>query len=224
MQNDTSIVFDSRHDNTARLALLSPSKGDHRNEVQEPAPDRDVGDVGRPYLVRPLDRQAAQQIGEDFVARRGLRRARLRPQRRDAHLAHQPLRPLAVHRMAVRPQHCRHPPRAQERPRREQLVEPAHQRQIPAFAGTAVGGARRPVDTRPRNAQKPALPAHRQRTVVAVEQRPAVRGAHLPDLLAKKSRSTVSWPILAWSFSISRSRTLSSSRPMPGSNARAACS
>src|SRR5258705_8246105 len=58
-QNDTSIVFDSRHASTARLAhlTLSLSKGDHRDQVEKPAPDRNVGDVGRPYLVRPLDRQ-----------------------------------------------------------------------------------------------------------------------------------------------------------------------
>src|SRR5438874_4447180 len=40
----------------------------------------------------------------------------------------------------------------------------------------------------------------------AVEPGSAVRRAHLPDLLAKKSRSTVSCPIFACSFSISRSR------------------
>ena len=33
--------------------------------------------------------------------------------------------------------------------------------------------------------------------VVAIEHRSAVRRAHRPDLLDKKSRSTVSWPILA---------------------------
>jgi hypothetical protein len=42
--------------------------------------------------------------------------------------------------------------------------------------------------------------------VVAIEQGSAVRGAHLPDRLAKKSRSTINCPILECSFSISRSR------------------
>ncbi len=47
-----------------------------RHEVKEAAADRDVGDVGRPHLVRPLDRQVAQQIRVDLVARRRRRRAR----------------------------------------------------------------------------------------------------------------------------------------------------
>ena len=45
---------------------------DHRYQIEEAPPDRNVGDVGRPYLVRPIDRQVAQQIGEDLVARRRL--------------------------------------------------------------------------------------------------------------------------------------------------------
>src|SRR6266481_6642812 len=92
-QNDTSMVFDSRHASTARLAhlTLSLSKGDHCHEIEEPTPDRYVGDVRRPYLVRPIDRQVAQEIRKYPVPRRGLRRARFRPQRREAHPPHQPL-------------------------------------------------------------------------------------------------------------------------------------
>src|SRR5712671_2530925 len=50
---------------------------DHRDEVEEAAPDRDIGDVGRPHLVWPLDRQVAQEIREDLVPRRRLGRPRL---------------------------------------------------------------------------------------------------------------------------------------------------
>src|SRR5439155_19096359 len=39
---------------------------DHRHEVEEAPPDRNIGDVGRPHLVRPIDRQVAQKIGEDL--------------------------------------------------------------------------------------------------------------------------------------------------------------
>src|SRR5207245_7455883 len=90
-QNDMSIVFDSRHASTARLAhlTLSLSKGDDRHEVDEPAPDRHIGDVGRPHLVRPVDRQAPQEIREDLVSRRGLRRSWLWSQRGNAHPVHQ---------------------------------------------------------------------------------------------------------------------------------------
>lgn len=37
--------------------------------------------------------------------------------------------------------------------------------------------------------------------MAAVEYRLAIRSAHLPDHLANKSRSTISWPTLAWVFS-----------------------
>ncbi len=44
-----------------------------RNQVKEPAPDRDIGDVGAPDLVRPLDRQALEPVWIDPV--RGMRGA-----------------------------------------------------------------------------------------------------------------------------------------------------
>src|SRR6516164_10894739 len=49
--------------------------------------------------------------------------------------------------------------------------------------------------------------------MIALKQSSAIRRAHLPDLLAKKSRSTVNCPILAWSFSTSSSWAASPSRP-----------
>jgi hypothetical protein len=45
------MVFDSRHARTWRVALLSPSKGHDRDRIQEPAPRRDVGDVGAPDMI-----------------------------------------------------------------------------------------------------------------------------------------------------------------------------
>jgi len=85
-----------------------------------------------------------------------------------------------------------------------------------------VGRLARPVQARARHAEKRALPPYRQRLVGAVEHRSAVRRARLPDLLAKKSRSTVSWPILACSRAMSRSCAVSSFGPTPGSKARPA--
>lgn len=43
----------------------------------------------------------------------------------------------------------------------------------------------------------------RRRACVAVNEQPRSRGAHLPDLLAKKSRSAVSCPTFAYRWSIS---------------------
>ena len=129
----------------------------------------------------------------DPVARRRLRRPRLRAERGDPHPPHQPLNPLAVDDTALVPQQRRHPPRAQERVRREQLVEPPHQPRL------AVVVRRRPSPVNPgaRQPQQHALPPHRQRLVRPVEHRRTVRPAHRPDLRAKKSRSTVSRPIFA---------------------------
>ena len=59
--------------------------------------------------------------------------------------------------------------------------------------------------------------------MAAVNERAAVRGAHLPDLLAKKIAFDDQCPILACSFSSSRSCPAAPS-PLPFSNARAACS
>jgi hypothetical protein len=51
-------------------------------------------------------------------------------------------------------EHRRHPPRAQEWPGREQLVDPPHQLNV-----VVIGRPRRPIYARSRNAQQLALPA-----------------------------------------------------------------
>ena len=80
----------------------------------------------------------------------------------------------------------------------EQFVDLPHQRQILVVVRRAL-----PIDPRARQTQHGALAAHRQRRIAAIEHRSAVRRAHRPDLLAKKSFSIVNRPILACSFSIS---------------------
>ena len=51
---------------------------------------------------------------------------------------------------------------------------------------------------RARHVQQFALPAHRQIRGRPLDIRPSVRRPHRPGLLAKKSRSTVNWPILLY--------------------------
>src|SRR5271166_4706816 len=73
-----------------------------------------------------------------------------------------------------------------------QLIHPPHHRQV-------IWAYRRwPVIMRRAcDLQQTALPHHRQHRVSMVHQCQSVRRAHGPDLLRKKSRSTVSWPIFS---------------------------
>ena len=87
---------------------------------------------------------------------------------------------------------------AVERPRHKHRVNPPHQCQI-----LSVMRRFRPVDARACQPKQGTLAPHRELHVTAVEQGSPVRRAHLPDLRAKKSRSTISSPILACRRSIS---------------------
>src|SRR5258708_3490406 len=84
-----------------------------------------------------------------------------------------------------------HAPRAVKRPLRMQLVDPPHHGQI-------VGAGDRPgtIDARTRQIQQRTLPANRQSLARPLDHRPALGDTHRPGLLAKKSLSTVNWPIL----------------------------
>ena len=91
MQNAASIVIDSRHARTRRLNQSSATA-----RYDEAARHRDVGNVHRPNLVRPRDRQPAQQIWVDFVARLGFGRARTAIERLYPHPLHQRLHVTAA--------------------------------------------------------------------------------------------------------------------------------
>jgi hypothetical protein len=128
-----------------------------RHEIKEAAADRDVGDVRAPDLVRSIDGETAQEVRVYLVLGRRPAQAWLRAERGN-----------------VRPQQCRHSPRAEEWPGGEQLVDPPHQHEI-----VVIGGRGRSVQARSCNAEQSALPADRHRAVVAVDEPTAVRGAHL---------------------------------------------
>ena len=165
---------------------------DDRHQIEKAARHRDVGDVGRPHVVWLSNRQAAQKIGIYPVSRRGLARSWAWNQRLDAHHPHQPLHALAVEPAAFLVEFEQHPPRAVERQFEMQFIDAAHQDQIvPARLGF------RPVNSGARQVQQRALPTHGQILGWMIDHRSAIGRAHRPGLLAKKSRSTVSWPILA---------------------------
>ena len=73
-----------------------------------------------------------------------------------------------------------------------QFVDTAHHGQI-VRPGDKLGA----VDPRARQAQQHASAAHRQVLAKPFDHRSSIGRAHRPGLPAKKSRSTVSWPISA---------------------------
>ena len=165
---------------------------DDHHQIEEAARHRDVGHVGRPHVVRLDNLQAAQQVGVYLVPGRGFARAGARNQRLDPHHPHQPPHPLAVDPTVFLVEFEGHSPRAVERKFEMQFVDPAHHRQI-VRPGDGLGA----VNPRARHAHKRALAAHRQVLARPFDHRSSIGRAHRPGLLAKKSRSTVSWPILA---------------------------
>ena len=163
-----------------------------RHQVEEAAPHRDIGDVGAPDMVRPLDRQAPQQIRVDPVLGVGRAGARRPIDRLKPHQAHQTTGPAAPDANALSAQVTDHLAGAVKGILQEQLVDPPHQRQ-----GLRALPLRLVVERRAPDRQQAALPAQAQRRVIARHQRAALRPAHRPDPRDKKSRSTISSPILA---------------------------
>src|SRR5271166_5562745 len=177
----------------------------HRDQIDKALGQRDVRDVRAPHLVRPLDRQTAQKIRIDLVFRVRLAGVRLLVDRLDPHQPHQTAHPFAVHRPAIPAQHRDHPARPIERRRQILLVDQPHQPQV-----VLAGRRRAPIQRRAGNLQQAALSHDRQLAVGALDQRQPRGRGHGPDLLRKKSRSTVSSPIFSYSLA---SRASSAAAP-----------
>jgi hypothetical protein len=100
------------------------------HQVKKAPSHRDVGDVGAPDLIDPLDRQPAEQIRVDLVLRRRFARVRPLVDRHQPHQPHQPLDSFAVDQVALRRKPCRHPARAVIRPRQILPVDQRHDRAV----------------------------------------------------------------------------------------------
>src|SRR5579864_5039695 len=74
-----------------------------------------------------------------------------------------------------------------------ELVDPAHHRQL-----VGVRQDRLIIQGRARDFQQTALHGDRQDRIIMVHQSEPFRPVHGPDLLRKKSRSTVSRPIFSY--------------------------
>src|SRR5215217_7917376 len=188
---------------------------DH-HQVQKAPRHRNIGDVRAPDLVDAVDRQAAEQVGILDVLRRGLAGVGTLVDRHQPHQAHQPLHPLAVHRVSLCVQPRRHPPRAIKGPDQVLPVDQRHQLEV------RVADRRRvPVHRGAADVQDLALTGHRQGGMRAIDHRAALGPAYLPSLFAKKSFSTFSWPICRYNSPTCASPALSSRTP-PASKTTAA--
>lgn len=178
-----------------------------RRQVHEPREQPNVGDIGAPHLVRSGERHASQQVRVNAVLGIGLRQPRFGVNGRQAHLAHQPQHPLAIHRIPGAAQHGGHPPTPVKRMRGVLLVQTAHQFQVQgARCGTPV------IPRAPVQPQQPALYRQRQGGMARFDPPPPHGGGFSPDFFFNHSTCTCSRPIRPYSASAS---VPSSTRPRP---------
>ena len=98
-----------------------------RHEINESLGETNVGDVGRPGLIRPVDCNSFQKIGIHLVVGPIDRHSRFRI---DRFKPHHPPHPLGVNSIAHHPQAGRHPRHPVERALRELLVDQPHHLQV----------------------------------------------------------------------------------------------
>ena len=114
--------------------------------------------------------------------------------RRQAHQTHQAPGPGAAHPMALPAKPAGHLPRAVPRRLEELSVDQLHQLQVQLALALAVV-----VERRPRDSDQLALASDAESALVLADHRRPSVATHRPKALDKKSFSTVSFPILAWS-------------------------
>src|SRR5206468_5193684 len=150
-------------------------------------------DVHRPHLVRPRDLHPAQQIRVDLVAGLRLRGARTAVERFYPHPPHQRFDMPTADLAPLGSQQASQHPRAGERKLQMQPVETSHDLQVGRRHRTW-----QVVDTATADAQHVRLLCDRQ-IVLTVDHRFALSNPALLSAPSKKSFSSVSSPILAWS-------------------------
>ena len=140
-------------------------------------------------MVGPGDSGIPQQVGIDPVPRRRLAGPGTPVYGPQPHDSHQPLHPLPAYRHTLPVQPGLHPPRPVERGLKVLPVHIPHQGQV--LFGSPLGTV---VEAGTANPQQGALPYYRQGWMLPVHHLPPTARTHGPDLSAKKSRSTLSWP------------------------------
>lgn len=101
---------------------------DYGDQIDESLALRNVGDGGRPDLIRPVDGEIAQEEGVDLVPRVFLAGIRFPVERPDAHLGHQAGNPFSACLIALQSQ------RTPQHPRTRQTQTPDATRRFGASA------------------------------------------------------------------------------------------
>ena len=164
---------------------------DDGDEIDEAARHRDVGDVGRPDLVQPLDRHARQPVRVDLVAGRGFAGVRTAIERLDSYALHQGRDMPAADRNALAAQKIAQHTGARERALQMQFVDPPHDAQVFGRDGT-----RLVIDRASADVQNLRLAGNRE-IVRPVDHRLALINPALLSAPSKKSFSSASSPIFA---------------------------
>ena len=164
----------------------------NHHQVEETATHRDVGDVGTPDFPRLVDLHSSEKVGIDPVL--GMRRTGigLLVDGREPHLTHQAANPLPANPMVLTTQRTAHQPRSVPWGLQELLVNEAHKVQILRTLPDRFVIHRGAAD-----AQQLALPDHTEPGMAGNDLPLPSDSTHFPKAFAKKSRSTVSCPILA---------------------------
>ena len=161
-----------------------------RHQIHKPTGHGNVRDIGRPHLIGMIDGQVPEQIGVNPVLRMGTAGVRLGVDRLDAHQSHQPLDAFAVDRAALSAKMPRHRAAAVDRCFQVLLVDQAHEFQI-----LGANRARRIVERGPAQPQQLALAGDARLAWFRLYHRFSLLAAQEPSFRAKKSFSTLSWPI-----------------------------
>ena len=100
------------------------------NQIQEPAPHRQICDVRTPNLVGSIQAKAAQQIGVNLVPFGGLAGVGLLVDWHQPHQAHQPADALFVDQVPLVAHVPCHLPNPEERCLKELFINLAHEREV----------------------------------------------------------------------------------------------
>ena len=164
----------------------------NRDQIQKPTLHGNVGDVGAPDPIGPVDREPLEKIGINSMRGMGIAGSRGLIDRLQAHQSHQPANPVTADAYALPPQLADHLATSIEGIFQKQRVDLPHQRQV--FRALAFRGV---VERRPADRQNLTLPAQAHGGMIAPDHRLAVPPVHRLSPLDKKSLTTVSSPILA---------------------------